>query len=162
MLGLNQEFLEIVAFSFGLLAMALAYFMSRVYKTTPLLMLVLSGVVVSSFFTALISVVESIVPVGSKLPTIVFWLLGSLASTVWSTLFPTVPLIIFGTQDGTTQIIHHRLHSSHNCFSCHCERAYWLGRHHDPTCHENACWARSQSSDTCFYRRWSNISPNHG
>ena len=96
LIGGNQELLEISAFSFGMIAMGLAYFMSRVYKTTPLLMLVLSGVVVSSFFSALISIAEYIAPRDTTLQPIVFWLLGSLASTTWSTLIPSVPLIILG------------------------------------------------------------------
>ena len=58
LLGGNTALLQISAFSFGLLAVGLTYLLSRVYKTTPLLMLVLSGVVISAFFSALIGIIE--------------------------------------------------------------------------------------------------------
>ena len=38
-----------MAFVFGMLAVAITYFLARIYKTTPVLMLVLSGTVVSAF-----------------------------------------------------------------------------------------------------------------
>ena len=46
--------IQILAFSFGIIAVFITYFLSRIYKTTPVLMLVLSGTVVSAFFQALL------------------------------------------------------------------------------------------------------------
>ncbi|XES76992.1 MAG: FecCD family ABC transporter permease [Candidatus Bathyarchaeia archaeon] len=96
LLGGNTALLQISAFSFGLLAVGLTYLLSRVYKTTPLLMLVLSGVVISAFFSALIGIIEYVAPPNTKLQPIVFWLLGGLTGTTWDTLVPAVPLMVVG------------------------------------------------------------------
>ena len=48
---------QAMAFVFGIAAVGITYFLSRLYKVTPVLMLVLSGMVVSAFFQALLSLV---------------------------------------------------------------------------------------------------------
>ncbi|MGR6837038.1 FecCD family ABC transporter permease [Syntrophomonas erecta] len=68
------------AFAFGVLAVVLSYLISRVYNTTPTIMLVLGGVIVSSVFSALISLAKYLADPVDQLPAIVFWLMGSLAS----------------------------------------------------------------------------------
>jgi iron complex transport system permease protein len=75
--------LQVIAFLFGLLGVALTYRLARVYQTTPVLMLVLSGVIVAAFFSALLSGVKFVADPEAKLPAITYWLLGSLnASTL--------------------------------------------------------------------------------
>jgi iron complex transport system permease protein len=69
-----------LAFAFGILAVAIAYFLAHIYKATPILMLVLSGMVVSSFFQAMVSLIKFIADDEEKLPAITFWLMGSLGS----------------------------------------------------------------------------------
>lgn len=68
------------AFLFGGLAVLLSCIVGRIYHTTPTVMLILGGVVVSSFFSALISLVKYVADPYNQLPAIVFWLMGSLAS----------------------------------------------------------------------------------
>jgi iron complex transport system permease protein len=68
------------AFLGGIMAVAIAYYTSRIYKTTPVLMLVLAGIVVSAFFQSLLSLMKYIADSEDKLPAIVFWLMGSLAN----------------------------------------------------------------------------------
>jgi len=68
------------AFAFGMLAVILSYLIARVYKATPTIMLVLGGVIVSSIFSALISLLKYMADPTNELPAIVFWLMGSLAS----------------------------------------------------------------------------------
>jgi len=71
---------QALAFIFGIIAVGIAYFLARIYKSTPILMLVLSGMVVSTFFQALLSMVKFIADDEEKLPAITFWLMGSLGS----------------------------------------------------------------------------------
>ncbi len=73
-------YIYLFAFGFGLLAVVLSYFIGTTYKATPTVMLVLGGVVVSSIFSALISLLKYIADPFDQLPSIVFWLMGSLAS----------------------------------------------------------------------------------
>ncbi len=68
------------AFLFGILAVVCSYMIARFYSTTPAIMLVLGGVIVSSVFAALLSFVKYVADPYDQLPTIVFWLMGSLAS----------------------------------------------------------------------------------
>ncbi|MCC6147661.1 MAG: iron ABC transporter permease [Anaerolineaceae bacterium] len=69
-----------LAFIFGIIAVGMAYFLAHIYKTTPILMLVLSGMVVSAFFQALLSLIKFVADDEEKLPAITFWLMGSLGS----------------------------------------------------------------------------------
>src|SRR5215469_7730519 len=71
--------INILAFVFGFAGALITYAIARVKGTVPVVMLVLSGVIVASFFAALISVLEYVADPQKKLPDIVFWLLGSLA-----------------------------------------------------------------------------------
>ena len=73
--------LQLLAFAFGLGGVALTYMLARVYETTPVLMLVLSGVVVAAFFSALLSGTKFVADPENKLPAITYWLLGSFNST---------------------------------------------------------------------------------
>jgi iron complex transport system permease protein len=75
------------ALGFGILAVILSYLISRVYKTSPAIMLVLGGVIVSSVFSALISFAKYVADPYEQLPTIVFWLMGSLASARYEDIF---------------------------------------------------------------------------
>lgn len=70
--------IQLMAFVFGLLAVGLTYLISRYQKMTPILMLVLSGIVVGALFSALTSFIKYIADPMNKMPAIVFWLLGSL------------------------------------------------------------------------------------
>ncbi|MGL4963134.1 MAG: FecCD family ABC transporter permease [Inquilinus sp.] len=71
---------QICAFAFGLAAVGLCFFMSRMYRAGSTLVLVLAGVIVGSLFTALLSLLKYVADPNSKLPVIEFWLLGSLSS----------------------------------------------------------------------------------
>lgn len=78
--GLNALGIQMLSFLCGLAAVAITYFLAHVLKTTPVLMLVLSGMVVSAFFQAMLSVVKYTADADEKLPAITFWLMGSLSN----------------------------------------------------------------------------------
>ncbi len=69
-----------LAFVMGIVAVAITYFLAHIYKSTPILMLVLAGTVVSAFFQALLSIIKFTADGDEKLPAITFWLMGSLGS----------------------------------------------------------------------------------
>ncbi len=89
--------IQISAFLFGLIGVAATYLLSRVYKTTPVLMLVLSGIVCGSVFSALISITKYVADPFSKLPEITFWLMGSLSSASFSDVVKVGPPIMAGS-----------------------------------------------------------------
>ena len=88
--------LQVSAFSFGLLGVLITYMLARVYRTTPVLMLVLSGVIVGAFFGALLGATKFVADPEAKLPAITYWLLGSFNATTSRTVLTVVPVIAIG------------------------------------------------------------------
>lgn len=70
--------IQIAAFVCGIVAVTVAYLIGAVFGRQNLTILVLAGVVVSSFFQALISIIKTVADTDSVLPSITFWLMGSL------------------------------------------------------------------------------------
>lgn len=86
---------QIFAFIFGIISVSITYLISKSYKAGGILVLVLSGVAISAFFNALISAIKFIADPDDKLPEIVYWLMGSLASvTMDKLLMIAIPVII--------------------------------------------------------------------
>jgi iron complex transport system permease protein len=88
--------LELIAFLFGISGVGLTYLLARTYRSTPMLMLVLSGVIVAAFFSALLSGAKYLADPESKLPAITYWLLGSLNGASMRSLKVALPPIILG------------------------------------------------------------------
>jgi iron complex transport system permease protein len=83
------------ALLFGIAAVICSYLIGRLYGQAPAIMLVLGGVIVSSIFSALLSFVKYVADPYEQLPTIVFWLMGSLASARYhDILVAGIPMII--------------------------------------------------------------------
>ncbi|MDD2573734.1 MAG: iron ABC transporter permease [Firmicutes bacterium] len=78
--GSDTFYVYAFAFCFGILAVVLSYVIGTNYTSTPTIMLVLGGVVVSSIFSSLVSLLKYIADPYEQLPSIVFWLMGSMAS----------------------------------------------------------------------------------
>ncbi len=73
---------QIMAFVFGVLAVFLAYSMAKTEGEVSRLPLILSGVIMSAFFMAMVSIVKFLVE-PMKLQNIVFWLMGSFSLADW-------------------------------------------------------------------------------
>ena len=87
--------IQFLAFISGLLAVVITYLTARIYKVTPVLMLVLSGMVVSTFFQAMLSLLKFLADDEEKLPAITFWLMGSLGSVGLKDLaIATIPILV--------------------------------------------------------------------
>ena len=82
----NPWQVQLSAFVFGLLAVSLSFFGSRLYKATPLLILTLMGILVGSLFNSLTSLLKYVADPLDSLPAITFWLLGSLTSITWQNI----------------------------------------------------------------------------
>jgi iron complex transport system permease protein len=95
--SLDTAMIRVFALISGMAGVAITYYISRVYKTTPVLMLVLSGIVVAGFFSSLIGATKYIADPYEKLPTITFWLMGSLSLSSMKNLISTAPIIALGS-----------------------------------------------------------------
>lgn len=74
------------AFFFGLSAVAITYLVSRSFKASSTLNLVLGGIAVSAVFSALISLIKYVADPNSKLPAITYWLMGGLSAVALTDL----------------------------------------------------------------------------
>jgi len=79
--------IQVAAFLFSIIASFVAYGLAKNQGEVSRLPLVLSGVVVSAFFTALVSIVKFMVD-PHKLASIVYWLMGSFSLAVWNAVLP--------------------------------------------------------------------------
>jgi iron complex transport system permease protein len=93
----NIFMVQVLSFSFGLIAVWLTYTLSRTYRSTPVLMLVLAGIIVGALFSAATSLLKYIADPVNQMPSIVFWLLGSLNNASNKDLAVVGPIIISGT-----------------------------------------------------------------
>ncbi|WP_434619037.1 FecCD family ABC transporter permease [Arthrobacter sp. A5] len=85
------------SFLFGLVALGLLFLITSGRGGTPMLLIVLGGVVVGSFFSALVSLITYLADPFSTLPAIVFWLLGSVATASYAKVLIAVVPILAGT-----------------------------------------------------------------
>ncbi|MCD6106212.1 MAG: iron ABC transporter permease [Thermoplasmata archaeon] len=87
---------QLFAFSFGLLAVAISYFISRVRGTPGTLTLVLAGVAVSMFMSSMVGVMKFLAASGSeeRISSLVFWLMGGFYRVYWGSLRLPAPIII--------------------------------------------------------------------
>ncbi len=73
---------QFMAFAFGAGAVVLAYGVARTQGEVSRLPLILSGVIVSAFFTAMVSIIKFLVD-PHRLQNIVYWLMGSFSLADW-------------------------------------------------------------------------------
>lgn len=96
LLGGRSSFIYSLAFLFGLLAVTLSYLISTRGKSRGIMMMVLGGILVTSFFNALLSILKYLADPYDKLPGIVFWLMGSFSRATWREVRFTLPLLAIG------------------------------------------------------------------
>ncbi len=83
------------AFFFSLLTVGLVWFISRRAKGKKIVGLILSGIMVSSLFSAGTSFIKMVADPTDQLPAITYWLMGSLAGAkIQDVLFAMIPMAI--------------------------------------------------------------------
>jgi iron complex transport system permease protein len=79
-----------------MIAVALALFLSHLYKGDRLLLLILSGVISGALFTALLSIIKYTADPYDQLPAIVYWLMGGFSMVSLSAISALAPAILVG------------------------------------------------------------------
>ena len=87
---------QALAFTAGVAGVAVTWLLARSIRSSSMLMLILSGVVVTAFFAALLGALKYLADPESRLPAITYWLLGSLNGATWTTLAFVAPPMIAG------------------------------------------------------------------
>jgi len=93
----NALFLQSSAFAFGTLAVLSVILISKLFPSNNTIVLVLSGVIISAFFSALVSLLQYFSE-EQKLQSILFWTFGSFTNASWKDvliIFPITLICIF-------------------------------------------------------------------
>ena len=86
--------IQLSALVFGIVAVAITYTIGNIFGRQNITVLVLSGVIVSSFFQALLSIVKTLADTDNQLPSITFWLMGSLGKSSNRDVLIVLPVIM--------------------------------------------------------------------
>ncbi|MGC9529536.1 MAG: FecCD family ABC transporter permease [Candidatus Bipolaricaulaceae bacterium] len=93
--GVTWFAVDAVSFLFGVVAAVLVVAVARRFGGSVLI-LVISGILVGSLFSALLGVIKYTADPLDTLPAITFWLLGSLAGASWETVAKLLPVTTVG------------------------------------------------------------------
>jgi len=85
-----------IVFLSGLSALALVGFIARINGRSEIVTVILSGMIVGAMFSALVSLAQFLADPNGPLPAIVYWLMGSFASTTWERLLVAAPGLAIG------------------------------------------------------------------
>lgn len=92
----NMIIVQLMALAFGLLSLLITCLISRMNGKSSIIMVVLSGMVVSSIFQALVSLMKYVADPEEDLPAITYWLMGSMSRATAKRLMIGAPFIIIG------------------------------------------------------------------
>lgn len=90
--------IQFTAFVFGLVAVMLSYLICKLVSRgkESLLVLILSGMVISTLFSSLVAFAKFVADPFKTLPEITYWLMGGLSSISVTSAAMTFPLIVVG------------------------------------------------------------------
>lgn len=95
--NLPMIYIQLFAFSGGILAvLCVSLIASRSRTQDPILVLVLSGIAIGSLLGAGISLLKILADPFTQLPSITFWLLGSLTAINQQDLIQLIPMLLLG------------------------------------------------------------------
>jgi len=87
---------QFLALCFGLISCFLTYQISKIKGRSSIIMIILSGMVISSLFQALVSIVKYMADPEDELPSITYWLMGSMSTVTYKSLLFGLPFIFIG------------------------------------------------------------------
>ena len=88
--------IQLLALCFGLVSCFLTYQIGRIKGKSSIIMIILSGMVISSLFQALVSILKYIADPEDELPSITYWLMGSMSAVTYRNLLFGLPFIFLG------------------------------------------------------------------
>ncbi|EDQ00270.1 iron (III) ABC transporter, permease protein [Shewanella benthica KT99] len=93
--GSSWLMVQILAFVCGLFAACAAMFMAKRFGSNSLLLMIMTGIIVGSIFGSGLTMLKALADPYGELPAIVFWLMGSLSVSSWSTVAQlAIPVVI--------------------------------------------------------------------
>lgn len=95
--NMGSVMVQIAAFSMGIFAVALSYFLSKSIGkgSNTVLLLVLCGMTINTLFQAFVSITKYLADTDEQLPAMTYWLMGSLAKVSYKDLtFFLIPFVL--------------------------------------------------------------------
>jgi len=86
--------IRVIAFVSGIFALFLIILISRQINVYRRLSLIFAGIAVSAFFSAGLGLIKYLADPLNQLPSVVFWLLGSLSTTNWQAVAEITPISV--------------------------------------------------------------------
>jgi iron complex transport system permease protein len=96
LLAYRLVIVELSAFVFGFIGVLSVILISRAFRSSHTLILVLTGVIVSALFSSLTSLIKHLADPYDKLPSIVYWLMGSFTRITMGDVIFSLPIIVLG------------------------------------------------------------------
>jgi iron complex transport system permease protein len=96
LLNCSLVMVELFAFIFGFIGVFAVIITSKRFHSNQTLILVLIGVIIAALFSSLTSLVKFLADPYDKLPSIVYWLMGSFTRVNTQDVLFSLPLILFG------------------------------------------------------------------
>jgi iron complex transport system permease protein len=94
LLGKSWHLIQCYAFLGGIMAVFLALGIALILREEALLMLILGGIISSSLFASLTSVIKMVADPYDKLPAMVYWLMGGLSNVEPRTVAIAAPVML--------------------------------------------------------------------
>ncbi len=93
-MGVSSLWLSGIAFIFGIAAMLITITIAKIMKSHSPTILILSGIIVSSFMGAALSIIKYLAETETELATITYWLMGSFEFSVMRDVYILLPIVI--------------------------------------------------------------------
>ena len=92
-LGLGSAFISIFAFITGVATVILTMLLSRLFKNGSSITLVLAGIIVGGFMSALLSIIKYLADPVTTLSSITYWLMGSFENSTMEKVWILLPIV---------------------------------------------------------------------
>lgn len=95
-LGYTGLVISIFSFALGLLTMLLTLIISRIFRSSLSVYLLLSGIIVGGFMSSATGLFKYLASSDRQLSEITFWLLGSFSSVTYDSVLILLPIVMIG------------------------------------------------------------------
>lgn len=95
-LGYTGLVISLFSFTLGLITMFLTLIISRIFKSSSSVFLLLAGVIVGGFMSSATGLFKYLASSDRQLSEITFWLLGSFSSVTYNSVIILLPIVLFG------------------------------------------------------------------
>lgn len=93
-LGLSSIFISLFAFIMGIATVLVTIAISKLFKNGSSITLILAGIIVGGFMSALLSMVKYFADPTTTLATITYWLMGSFENSTMPIVYVMAPVVI--------------------------------------------------------------------